>query len=85
MNSSWSAFGSFIRPARQSAVACSIRSREEETKFHSTKRSPTGSPPISMMVEAWSARTATVPPRASTTIWPAPNRRPSISTSPMAT
>jgi hypothetical protein len=31
MNSSWSAFGSFIRPARQSALACSIRSREEET------------------------------------------------------
>src|SRR5690606_24105200 len=34
-----------MRPARQSAFACSMRSRDEETKFHSMKRGPTGSPP----------------------------------------
>lgn len=33
MNSSWSKSGSFMRPAFQSALACSIRSFEEETKF----------------------------------------------------
>ena len=37
-----------MRPARQSALACSMRSLDEETKFHSMKRSPTGSPPSSM-------------------------------------
>ena len=42
MNSSWSRSGSFMRPARQSALACSIRSCDEETKFHSMKRSPDG-------------------------------------------
>ena len=36
MNSRSSCTGSFIRPARQSAFACSMRSRDEETKFHST-------------------------------------------------
>ncbi len=36
MNSWSSAWGSRIRPARQSARACAIRSREDETKFHST-------------------------------------------------
>jgi len=39
-----------MRPARQSALACSIRSFEDETKFHSMKRSPTGSPPSTIRV-----------------------------------
>jgi len=51
MNSLLSKSGSFMRPARQSAFACSIRSREDETKFHSMNRSPTGSPPSAISVE----------------------------------
>lgn len=35
MNLASSASGSFIRPARQSALASSMRSFDEETKFHS--------------------------------------------------
>ena len=35
----------FMRPARQSLLACSMRSRDEDTKFHSMKRSPNGSQP----------------------------------------
>jgi hypothetical protein len=35
IHSASSASGSFMRPARQSALACSMRSFDEETKFHS--------------------------------------------------
>src|SRR5688572_6066285 len=48
MNSASSRSGSFMRPARQSAFACSMRSFDEETKFHSMNRLPTGSPPSSI-------------------------------------
>ena len=48
MNSLSSCTGSFIRPARQSDFACSILSRDDDTKFHSIKRTPTGSPPRSI-------------------------------------
>ena len=57
MNSSWSWGGSAKRPAFQSAFACSIRSREEETKFHHTCRGPIGSPPSSITVAGSSAVT----------------------------
>jgi DNA-binding transcriptional ArsR family regulator len=57
MNSWSSASGSFMRPARQSAFACSIRALEEETKFHSMKRSPTGSPPIASRMTMGSVAT----------------------------
>ena len=40
-----------MRPARQSDLACSMRSLDDDTKFHSMKRSPTGSPPSAMSVE----------------------------------
>ena len=53
-----------MRPARQSALACSRRSFDEATKFHSMKRSPTGSPPSSMTVAGVSARKAIVSPGA---------------------
>ena len=55
MNSSWSKSGSFIRPARQSAFACSIRSFDDDTKFHSMKRGPTGAPPSAMTVDGATA------------------------------
>src|SRR5690606_42089809 len=45
-NSSEARSGSFMRPARQSALACSMRSLRDDTKFQSMKRGPTGSPPM---------------------------------------
>ena len=53
-----------MRPARQSALACSMRSFDDETKFHSMWRSPTGSPPMTISVEGASALTV-AGPRAS--------------------
>ena len=52
VNSALSRSGSFMRPARQSALACAIRSFEEATKFHSMKRSPMLAPPSSMSTGA---------------------------------
>src|SRR3546814_2878605 len=51
MNSSLSRFGSFMRPARQSALACSMRALDEETKFHSMNRCPSGSPPSAITID----------------------------------
>ena len=77
MNSLLSASGSFIRPARQSALACSIRSREEETKFHSMKRLPTGAPPRSMSTLGALACTTAGACSSNTIIWPATTGWPS--------
>src|SRR6185503_2161448 len=85
MNSWLSKSGSFMRFARQSALACSIRSRDEETKFHSMKRSPTGSPPSAMIVDGRTARTELSSPSSNTSILPAPKRLPRTSISPAAT
>src|SRR6185295_4491819 len=85
MNSWLSKSGSFMRPARQSDFACSMRSRDEDTKFHSMKRSPTGSPPSAMRVEGCSARTEVSSDASNTSILPAPRRWPCASTSPSAT
>src|SRR5260370_27336033 len=46
-NSRLSKSGNFILPALQSAFACALRSREDDTKFHSMNRSPIGAPPNS--------------------------------------
>ena len=59
-----------MRPARQSAFACAMRSREDDTKFHSTKRSPTGSPPRSMTIAGSRAVKSTGSPGANTSICP---------------
>src|SRR6187431_91142 len=72
MNSWLSKSGSFMRPARQSDLACSMRSLEDETKFHSMKRSPTGSPPSAMSVERAVAVTVESSPWSKTSILPAP-------------
>ena len=57
-----------MRPARQSAFACSIRSFDEETKFQSMKRSPTGSPPRSITAEGVEAVKSTGWPGLNTSI-----------------
>ncbi len=71
-NSVSSCTGSFMRPARQSALACSIRAREEETKFHSIKRSPIGSPPSSITTAGATAAKTIGLPGPNTSILPAP-------------
>ena len=40
-----------MRPARQSDLACSMRSFEDDTKFQSMKRGPRGSPPSVIRVD----------------------------------
>jgi hypothetical protein len=52
-----------MRPARQSAFACSSRSFEDETKFQYRKRSPNGSPPSSMTIDGASAERLAEPGR----------------------
>src|SRR3546814_7475822 len=47
-----------------------MRSLEEETKFHSMKRGPIGSPPSSMTLAGPSARISTGWPGAKTSICP---------------
>ena len=74
MNSWLSKSGSFMRPARQSALACSMRSFEDETKFHSMNRSPTGSPPSAITVDGREAVKVLSSPGSNTSILPAPYR-----------
>jgi len=60
-NSRLSKSGNFILPALQSAFACAMRSREDDTKFHSMNRSPIGAPPNSIStldVVAWTTASA---------------------------
>ena len=85
MNSSWSCGGSVKRPACQSALACSMRSLDEETKFHQMCRSPIGSPPSSMIVAGSTPVNSTGWPGVKTSIWPARQDWPSTSTWPAAT
>src|SRR6266852_5867328 len=62
-NSRLSKSGNFILPALQSAFACAMRSREDDTKFHSMNRSPIGAPPNSIStldVVAWTTASASV-------------------------
>jgi hypothetical protein len=61
-----------------------MRAFEDATKFHSMKRSPTGSPPSSISVARDRAST-TAAPAPNTTSWPALSARPSASTSPSMT
>ena len=62
-----------------------MRSLEEETKFHSMNRSPSGSPPSSITVEGSSASKAMVSTGAKIAIWPTRRVCPSTSTEPLAT
>src|SRR5687768_9440049 len=85
IHSSLSRSGSFMRPARQSAFACSMRSRDEDTKFHSMKRGPIGSPPRAMTIERVSAVKLTFAPADSTSMLPSSYLVPSTSIAPEAT
>ena len=60
-----------MRPAFQSALASSMRSLRDDTKFHQMKRGPTGSPPSSITVETSSATIAGSASLVKTSIWPA--------------
>ncbi len=59
-----------MRPARQSALACSIRSFDDDTKFHSIYRSPTGSPPRIINIAFVLARTTALLAGTKTSISP---------------
>src|SRR3546814_8650425 len=82
MNSVLSCMGSAMRPARQSALACSMRSLREETKFHQIWRAPRGSPPKSIRREASRAVMQGVPSAEKIAIWPERYSAPSISMRP---
>src|SRR5689334_14822817 len=85
MNSWLSKSGSFMRPARQSALAWSMRSFDEDTKFQSMNRSPTGSPPSAITVARAVAVMVLSSPLSKTSILPAPKAWPRTSISPAAT
>src|ERR1700712_3869892 len=70
MNSLLSFGGSTIRPFFQSALACSIRSFRDDTKFHQIKRSPSDSPPSSITVDFSVAVITASAPAAKTSICP---------------
>src|SRR2546426_1475134 len=67
-NSLLSKSGNRMRPARQSAFAWLMRACDDETKFQSMKRSPTGSPPSAITTAGVAARTIACAPRANTSI-----------------
>ena len=74
------------RSARQSAFACSMRSRELDTKFQYTWLGPSiGSPPSTRRRAVPSARYTTWEPARNTSRRPAAKRWPAISTAPLAT
>src|SRR6201998_522363 len=79
-NSALSRSGSFMRPARQSALACSMRSWDDDTKFHSMKRSPTGAPPSAITTLGVVASSTAGAPRPKTAICVAETARPPAST-----
>jgi hypothetical protein len=62
-----------------------MRSRDDDTKFHSMNRGPTGSPPSSITVDIVTARIVGAPPGAKTSNCPAVYVLPSTSTPPLAT
>src|SRR5207237_10738380 len=67
------------RRSFQSALACSMRSRREETKFHQMKRGPSiAAPPTSTTRAVVAAVTAIESPGRNTSNWPAPKRSPEI-------
>src|SRR5690554_3729079 len=70
MYSSLSVGGNSMRPAFQSALACSIRSLRDETKFHQMYLSPRGSPPSSNRVAALLATITGLRFLANTGMWP---------------
>jgi hypothetical protein len=85
MNSLRSRSGNFMRPPFQSALACSMRSLDDDTKFHSMKRSPTGSPPSSMTMAGTTAVKTTGGPGLNTGICPWLKTCPSTSIEPATT
>src|SRR6266481_2447423 len=52
-NTRLSQSGNFILPALQSAFACAMRSREDDTKFHSMNRSPLVRLPTALARSTW--------------------------------
>ena len=72
MNSWLSIGGNAIRPASQSALACSMRSFRDDTKFHQMCRVPSGSPPSSMRRDGSTASMLAASGPEKTAIWPSP-------------
>ena len=75
MHSSLSPAGKRMRPAPQSALARSMRSRDDDTKLHSRERGPAGSPPSTMRRVARAASNEGGAPGVNISIWPASKLR----------
>lgn len=83
-NSAASFTESFMRPACQSAFACSILLRDERTKLRSMRRSPSGSPPSSITTARLMAPITIGRPRLKISILLASNVLPCTSSNPVA-